>query len=111
MIEPVMHNVILQGTGKAAGGGEYSKFGKTGTAQKVTDTGEYSHTKFVSSFLCGAPVEDPRITVLVLVNAPAKGPSYYAATVAAPSAAKVAERALKYLKVPPSVSQDHRRTL
>ena len=107
----IMHKVVLQGTGKAAQGGEYSKAGKTGTAQKASETGGYSHTKFVASFLCVAPVEDPRITVLVLVNEPRKGPSYYAASVAAPSAANIAERVLKYMKVPPSVSEDRRRTL
>lgn len=49
-------------------------FGKTGTAQKiVTDENgkqSYSDEAFISSFIGGAPYEDPRVTVLVIVNNP-----------------------------------------
>lgn len=49
-------------------------FGKTGTAQKiVTDENgkqKYSDEEYISSFIGGAPYEDPKITVLVIVNNP-----------------------------------------
>jgi len=106
----VMAKVVTQGTGKAVAGGDYTKFGKPGTAQKAA-TGGYSHTRFVSSFLCGAPVEEPRITVLVLVDEPGEGRSYYAATVAAPAAGRIVERVLKHLEVPPSVRVEQVRAM
>jgi stage V sporulation protein D (sporulation-specific penicillin-binding protein) len=46
-------------------------------------------------------VETPRVSVLVLVDEPSKGASYYGGTVAAPSAARVVEDTLLYLQVPP----------
>jgi len=92
--------VVRKGTGQRAGLTTYEVAGKTGTAQKLVD-GVYSHTRFVSSFACVAPVEKPRITVLVVVDAPTTGPSYYGGTVAAPSAARVVEESLFYLQVPP----------
>lgn len=101
MVDPVLRNVIVSGTGKSANIGVYDKFGKTGTGQKA-QPGGYSHTRFVSSFLCGAPVEDPKLTVLVLVNEPRNGASLYGGTVAAPTAARIIERALSLLGVPPS---------
>ena len=49
-------------------------FGKTGTAQKIiTDENgkqKYSDEEYISSFIGGAPYEDPKITVLVIVNNP-----------------------------------------
>jgi cell division protein FtsI/penicillin-binding protein 2 len=100
LIDPVLTGVIQRGTGGEAGVGVYPKFGKTGTGQKMAPGGGYSHSRFVSSFLCGSPVDDPRITVLVLVDEPRSGSSYYGGTVAAPAAARIVERTLKYLHVP-----------
>ena len=100
MVKDVLANVVRKGTGQRAGLTTYEVAGKTGTAQKLVD-GVYSHTRFVSSFACVAPVEKPRITVLVVVDAPTTGPSYYGGTVAAPSAARVVEESLFYLQVPP----------
>jgi cell division protein FtsI/penicillin-binding protein 2 len=99
MIDPLMTGVIEQGTGRRAQLGVYRKFGKTGTAQKVVD-GEFSHSRFVSSFLCGAPAAAPRVTVLVLVDDPSRGDSHYGGTVAAPPAARIIEDTLRYLQVP-----------
>jgi len=100
LIEQALTGVVLRGTGKAANFGTYPKFGKTGTAQKVSTTGGFAHSRFISSFLCGAPVDNPRITVLVLMDEPRAGASYYGGTVAAPAAARIVERTLKYLHAP-----------
>ena len=99
MLDPLLSGVIERGTGRRANIGAYRKFGKTGTAQKVVD-GRYSHSKFVSSFVCGAPLEDPRITVLVLLDEPTVGVNFYGGTVAAPVAAHITEETLKILHVP-----------
>ncbi len=100
LIDPMMRGVVERGTGKRANVGVYSKFGKTGTGQKPDPRGGYSHSRFVSSFLCGGPVEDPRITVLVLLDEPRRGSSHYGSTVAAPIAGRLIERTLKYLNAP-----------
>ena len=100
MLREVLADVVREGTGRQARLTTYQVAGKTGTAQKLVD-GSYSHTRFVSSFLCAAPVERPRISVLVTVDEPTAGPSYYGSTVAAPSAARVVEETLLYLQVPP----------
>lgn len=100
LIDPALVGVLLRGTGKAANVGVYPKFGKTGTAQKVAATGGFAHSRFVSSFLCGGPVDDPRVTALVLIDEPRRGQSYYGGTVAAPAAGRIVEKTLKYLRAP-----------
>ncbi len=100
LIDPMMMGVVLRGTAKSANFGDYSKFGKTGTAQKADAQGGFSSSRFVSSFLCGAPSDDPKISVLVLVDEPRAGKSYYGGTVSAPPAARITEKTLKYLGVP-----------
>jgi stage V sporulation protein D (sporulation-specific penicillin-binding protein) len=100
MVTDVLANVVRRGTGQRAELTSYEVAGKTGTAQKLVD-GHYSHNQFVSSFACLAPVEKPRISVLVVVDGPTSGASYYGGTVAAPSAARVVEGTLFYLQVPP----------
>jgi cell division protein FtsI/penicillin-binding protein 2 len=100
MVRDVLAGVVREGTGQRAGLTSYEVAGKTGTAQKLVD-GRYSHNQFVSSFACVAPAEKPRISVLVVVDGPTSGPSYYGGTVAAPSAARVVEESLFYLQVPP----------
>jgi cell division protein FtsI/penicillin-binding protein 2 len=100
LINPMMRSVVTMGTAKAINRiGEYPKFGKTGTAQKA-GVGGFSHSLFVASFMCGAPADDPVLSVIVLIDEPHKGSSYYGATVAAPAAGRIIEEALKYLNVP-----------
>ena len=103
MIDPVLKSVVSrQGTGRRAILKRWSSFGKTGTAQKVDPvTHQFSHEKFVASFVCSAPARNPQITVLVMVDEPGKGRSYYGGVVAAPAAAEILKKTLQYLKVPP----------
>jgi len=95
--------VVEQGTGKACQIPGYRVFGKTGTAQKIDpETGQMSHTRYIGSFLGGAPAEDPRVVVLVSVNEPEHSLGYYGGTVAAPAVKKILEQTLEYLGVPPT---------
>lgn len=57
------------GTGKQAYIEGYRVAGKTGTALKVVN-GEYAATSAVVSFVGYAPVQDPRIAVLVVIDDP-----------------------------------------
>ena len=62
----------------------------------------YSESEYIASFIAGAPAEDPAVVVLVSIRKPnvelRKG--YTGGTVAAPVAARILEKTLKYLGVP-----------
>jgi cell division protein FtsI (penicillin-binding protein 3) len=88
------------GTGTRARLERYSCGGKTGTAQKVNSaTGRYDRTMWVSSFIGFAPLDDPQVVVVVVVDEP-RG-KHYGGTVAGPVFKEVATRTLQYLGVPP----------
>lgn len=73
--------------------------GKTGTAQKIDpETGTYSHQKYVSSFVGFLPADDPKISIIVVVDEP-QG-AIYGGSVAAPIFKEIAEQVLTYLKIP-----------
>ena len=95
----IMEGVIIEGTGKAAALNGYSAGGKTGTANKIDPaTHTYSHTKLVASFAGIAPVNNPAITVAVVIDTPTVG-SGYGAAVSAPVFSEVAQEVLEYLGV------------
>jgi cell division protein FtsI/penicillin-binding protein 2 len=102
LVEQPLTEVVRRGTGTRAQLAGYAVFGKTGTAQKLDSaTGTYSTTKYVGSFLCGAPAADPRVLVLVVVDEPATNGSHYGGTVAAPAAAEILHQTLIHLRVAP----------
>ena len=75
--------------------------GKTGTARKVDpETRQYSQELYVSSFAGLAPIDAPRIAVVVFLDEP-KGGHYYGAQVAGPAFVRVVDETLRYLGVPP----------
>jgi len=102
--------VVNSGTGRRAGLDEYQLAGKTGTAQKIAPEGGYTHSRFISSFACIGPAEDPSFVVVVMVNEPRKGNSYYGGTVAAPSAGRLAKRILGFNRVRPAPARQARLT-
>jgi len=103
MIDRVLVGVVEQGTGKACRIPGYRIFGKTGTAQKVDpETGAISHTRYMASFLAGAPADNPRVVVVVIVDEPDKSIGYYGGTVAAPAAKRILEQVLPYLGIQPT---------
>jgi len=84
-------------TGAAIEG--YELGGKTGTAEKPDETGGYSKTKFVASFVGFAPAAHPRLLVAVMVDEP-KG-DIYGGTVAGPAFKKITSFALTNLRIAP----------
>ena len=97
----MMEGVVLYGSGKPAQLNGYSAGGKTGTAQKIDPaTHLYSKTMHIASFVGIAPVNNPVISIAVIIDNPQKGPSYYGTAVSAPVFAEVAQKALEYLGVP-----------
>jgi cell division protein FtsI/penicillin-binding protein 2 len=79
----------------------YALAGKTGTASKVDpETGEYSKSKYVASFIGFAPAKDPRLLTAVVVDEPQDG-SIFGGTVAAPAFGQIMSFALPYLGIQP----------
>jgi stage V sporulation protein D (sporulation-specific penicillin-binding protein) len=95
----MLEAVVSKGSGRNAKIEGYSVGGKTGTAQKPAPGGGYSTTDYVASFIGFAPVDDPRLVAIVVVDTP-KGYPYYGGTVAAPAFKEVMRDSLRYLEVP-----------
>jgi cell division protein FtsI (penicillin-binding protein 3) len=94
----MMEDVILEGTGKPAHLSGYTAGGKSGTAQKIDPaTGRYSASQYNSSFVGFAPVNDPAITILVVLDSPVG--AHHGGEVGGPVFKRVAEQVLAYLAV------------
>jgi cell division protein FtsI (penicillin-binding protein 3) len=98
----MLEGVTLNGTAKKAQLDGYSAAGKTGTAQKIDPkTKTYSATKFVGSFVGFAPVSNPQVVIIVVIDEPAG--AYHGGDVAAPVFREVAEQVLPALNVMPDI--------
>ncbi len=94
-IKKMLHSVVANGTGKAAALPHHSAAGKTGTAQKVVN-GRYSTDRYVASFMGFAPVQHPRLVVVVVLDEPRS--AHTGGVVAAPVFREVAGFALEQLR-------------
>lgn len=104
MMLQIMKESAESGTKQAYRAG-YRIGGKSGTAQKVIN-GKYIEGKFISSFIGVAPVDNPRVLVLVMVDEPDKSIGYYGSIVAGPVAADLLENILKYYDVEPVYTEE-----
>lgn len=105
----IMQYVVDEGGGGNARIAGYRVGGKTGTANKIdAGTGKYGKY-YYSSFIGMAPMDDPQISILVVVDSP-KG-SYYGSMVAAPIAKDILTDALRYLNVTPKYSKSEKNSL
>jgi cell division protein FtsI (penicillin-binding protein 3) len=95
--------VTTEGTGKGARMTGYSSGGKTGTAQKFVE-GQYSDTLFIASYSGFAPLQEPVLAAIIVINEP-QG-HYHGGTVAAPAFKQIMERSLIHLRVPRDVSPE-----
>jgi cell division protein FtsI (penicillin-binding protein 3) len=99
----VLHRVTGEhGTARRARVPGYAVGGKTGTVHQVGAQG-YIDDKYRALFAGVAPVENPRIVTVVVLNGP-KGEEYGGGAVAAPVFSRVAQGALRLLNVPPQSS-------
>jgi cell division protein FtsI/penicillin-binding protein 2 len=106
----MMQGVVLHGTGKRALLEGYSSAGKTGTAQKVDPaTHTYSHTKYVGSFAGFAPINNPAITVAVILDS-AVG-LHQGGQISAPVFQRVTQQVLEYLHTPHDVELPRSRQM
>jgi stage V sporulation protein D (sporulation-specific penicillin-binding protein) len=96
----ILESVIVNGSGFRAQIPGYRVAGKTGTAEKP-EAGRYSE-KRVASFLGFAPVEDPKIAIIVIWDEPDIDISY-GGVVAAPIFQAILKDVLRYMEIPPSM--------
>jgi cell division protein FtsI (penicillin-binding protein 3) len=109
-MKQMMQKVVLEGTGRRAILMGYSSAGKTGTAQKVDPaTGAYSHTRYVASFAGFAPINNPAITVAVILDSPIG--LHQGGQVSAPVFQRVAQQVLEYLHAPHDLEIPQNRRL
>jgi cell division protein FtsI (penicillin-binding protein 3) len=95
----MMQRVVLHGTGTKARLIGYSSAGKTGTGQKVDPaTHAYSHTKYVASFAGFAPINNPSVTIVVVLDS-AVG-LHQGGQISAPVFSRIAQQVLEYLHTP-----------
>ncbi len=97
-VHKLLTYVVEQGGGKNARIEGYSVGGKTGTAQVYID-GQVSHDVHIGSFIGFAPMENPTLAVMVVVDRAAVGVDFGSVT-AAPYAKSILEQALVYLGYP-----------
>jgi cell division protein FtsI/penicillin-binding protein 2 len=96
----MLEGVTLNGTAKKAQLDGYSAAGKTGTAQKIDpQTKKYSNTKYMASFVGFAPVDNPAVVIIVVIDEPAG--LYHGGDVAAPVFRQIAEQILPEMGVMP----------
>lgn len=99
-MKSLLNDVVAEGTGNKAYVEGYSIGGKTATSEKLPrGTGKY-----IASFVGFAPVDNPKVIVLVLIDEP-EG-VYYGGTIAAPVAGEIFDNILPYLGVDKGVVEN-----
>jgi cell division protein FtsI (penicillin-binding protein 3) len=101
----LMRRVVTEGTGRRADALGYLVAGKTGTGEKAGPNG-YDVNRRVSSFAGVFPANNPRYSILILLDEPKgsvdTGGIATAGMTAAPSVARIVERAAPLLGVAPT---------
>lgn len=91
-------SVTEEGTGKRARIDGYTVAGKTGTAEKA-GPGGYDRKRNLASFIGFLPAERPELSILVTFDEPQR--LTQGGQVAAPVFRAIAEKAVRYLDIPP----------
>ncbi len=89
----LLEKVVSEGGGNKAYIEGYQIGGKTATSQTLPRSAH----RYISSFMCFAPAEDPQVLCLVIINNPTG--VYYGGTIAAPVAKEIFLNILPYLGI------------
>lgn len=101
LMRRILADVMVRGTGTKARSALYNLFGKTGTSHTAVN-GSYNDSHYNASFVGGAPYENPRLVIAVVVHNPDKSLAHYGGIIAAPTAQRILDRSLQFLGEPPS---------
>jgi cell division protein FtsI/penicillin-binding protein 2 len=101
-IKRILCDVVIRGTAQKARSKTWNIFGKTGTAHISRGKAGYSDEAYTSSFIGGAPAENPRVVIALIIHEPDKTKAHFGGTVSAPAASQALERILAYEQVPAS---------
>lgn len=104
-INASIEETVATGTGKNAKVSGYRIGGKTGTSEKVDEYTAEEGKKYIASFFGVAPMEDPEIAILVMLDTP-RGIYLEGSQLAAPVAGKVFGEILPYLGFEPTYTAD-----
>nr|WP_237391860.1 penicillin-binding transpeptidase domain-containing protein [Paenibacillus dendrobii] len=105
-LEQVVADQVI-GTGRNAYIDGYRVAGKTGTAVKYGPDKKPDYSKSVVSFIGFAPVNDPKISVIVIMDQP-NDPTVGGGSVAAPVFKKIVEQSLQYMGVPRTATKEEK---
>ena len=101
-VKRVLCDTVIRGTATKARSKTWNIFGKTGTAHISKGKGGYSDEAYTSSFIGGAPAENPQVVIAMIIHEPDKSKAHFGGTVSAPAASHALDRILAYLQVPAS---------
>lgn len=98
----------VEGTGKNAAVAGYRIGGKTGTSEKVAQDVAGGAKEYIVSFVGVAPMDDPQIAVLILLDTPSTETGIYISggQMAAPTVGKIFSDALPYLGIKPQYTTE-----
>ncbi|MCX6247733.1 MAG: penicillin-binding protein [Bacteroidetes bacterium] len=110
----LLEGVVERGTGTSLKNPHYRVAGKTGTAQVALNNKGYGQgtkaIKYKGSFVGYFPADNPRYSIIVVINNPSRG-KYYGGAVAAPVFKEIADRLFASLhdisNPPPSDTTGH----
>lgn len=102
-VKKMLQAVVDEGTGKRARIAGYNVGGKTGTAQ-IVENGRYLPNQYRVSFIGFAPVEDPEVLTLVLLDSPSAA-NASGGLMCGPAAKNIMEYSLSRLGIKPSFGE------
>lgn len=100
-----MEAVVTTGTAKNAYVQGYRVGGKTATSQKRSKEIQTGESHYIASFLGVAPMDDPQVAVLILIDEP-QGYQTQGGQIAAPVVGRIMEDILPYIGVEPQYTEE-----
>ena len=98
----IMEGVVEHGTGTPTKIPGYTIAGKTGTASKLVSN-RYSNSEYNASFVGFLPSRQPALAIIVVIDSPHGPNHYFGGPVSAPVFKRIAEAAMRYLGVAPTI--------
>lgn len=111
LVRSLMEKVVDGGGGQNAYVPGYRIGGKTGTSQKVSEMLDSGKKRLYVASFCGvAPIDNPEIAVLFILDEP-QGANYYGGTISAPPGGQILSEILPYLGYEPQYSEEELKSL